>query len=754
MDDLFDDQGGGKAKSVDYGELCGRLVYRAKVVLRRYWWILPLAVGIGIGVKVLELQTKEPYFASSGEMIVSGRISLPEEDVYAEEGDNFFGTQIELMRGGQVKSKAVDQVKLEHPDVYEAFTETEAYKENGLRSIKLTAEVKRDTSIFVLTAHTPHPEFSRRYLNAVMDSYTAFRRNMREETSEKSYRAVAEQSRQLEKEIDEREEAIVEFQKKNNMGFIQEQGSAAGNYLAELKRDLAELRTEQRVLDAVVREKGSLDGLIDDGTEAVPGGGGDGGNGDGGNLEEVGDERVLEAIAGTEDSEQYLETMERLEKLRLELSEFSIYLKPKHPKIINLKNEIERTENQLEIRRDQLVERFRERRRAVKNRIGNLEKEVDVWEKTALDNSRLLAEFERLESRLERSKEAYERNQESLRAIESTQNLEQESISVLQRAEGSRSAGPSMNRALLEGALFGGVLGGGLLFLIGALDNRIFTMEDAQARFDEPILGAIPFEAGRKRTTDSILLGENDERYVFAEACRNLRTSVFFMGDAEARPRVFAITSAIPSEGKSTVAANLSIALSFARSKVLLIDGDLRRGRLHNVFNTSRENGLSDVLEGEARLVDAIRGTGYANMDFLPVGFSVGQPGELFMLESMDQLIAEARELYDFVIFDSAPILAADDTTNFVGKVDRVFFTVRCGYTRAREVTAALGRLHDRQVGVGGLILNCLDVSQPGYYYYQYSEYYASSDGPKNRSRSKKGEEKQSGEAVAPVSTG
>ena len=95
MDDLFQDEK--NATTVDYTELFQQIVYRTKIVLRRYWWVIPLAVALGVCAKAVESHFKEPFYLSKAQMIVSGRIDLPENDVYAEERDNFFGTQIELM---------------------------------------------------------------------------------------------------------------------------------------------------------------------------------------------------------------------------------------------------------------------------------------------------------------------------------------------------------------------------------------------------------------------------------------------------------------------------------------------------------------------------------------------------------------------------------------------------------------------------------------------------------------------------------
>jgi capsular exopolysaccharide synthesis family protein len=707
MDDLFQDDN--NTKSVDYAELLHKVIYRAKIVLRRYWWILPLAVAFGVVFKTVQGLMQAPVYYSQAQMILSGRIALPENDVYAEERDNFFGTQIELMTSQQVQARAIERVKVTHPDLHAAMVASDGYADRGIRSIYTYAEVMKDTSIFVLYGYAPHEAYAQVFLDAVMDEFIIRRSEMRSKTSEKTYDAIAAQVESLEQEIEDGEDAIVNFQKENNIVFIQEQGAAAGTYLADLKRRLAELKTEGRAL-ASISNSSQVDTLL--GGDVAP------------VSEDAASGTLVTAVGSNDDNAKYLVAKEQLDLLKADLEEFQIYLKPKHPKIITLKDQVERTENQLKILRRQAFERIGERKLVVESLIENLNQEIEIWERTALENSQLIAEFERLQSRLERSKAAYERNQESLRAIDTDQNLQQESISILEDARPARPDGKGGWIGVVQGGVMGLLLGGGILFVISSLDNRILSASDLSLQFKEQLLGAIPFELSKDGDPNTVLLRQNDDRYVFAEACRNLRTSVFFLGEDEVKPSVFAVTSAIPAEGKSTMAANLAVALSFSHSKVLLVDADLRRGRLHQLLGLNARRGLTGILEGTLSLEDAVQQTTYEHLDFISIGGHPDQPAELLMSDYMAKLIAAAREQYDFVIFDTAPILATDDTTCFARQMDALLFTIRCAHTHVRQIKPAMARLRERQIDIAGLILNCVDTNQPGYYYYRYSEYY------------------------------
>ena len=165
------------------------------------------------------------------------------------------------------------------------------------------------------------------------------------------------------------------------------------------------------------------------------------------------------------------------------------------------------------------------------------------------------------------------------------------------------------------------------------------------------------------------------------------------------------------------------MALSGART--LLIDADLRRGALRETFGISSKIGFSEVLKQEVNWREVIVPSAYPSLFLLPRGKTLSQPSEHFLRDSTDTLLREIYTEYDYIIIDSSPILAADDTTSLAPKIDATLFVVRLAYTSARLTRKSLELLYHRQVNVPGVILNFVDTSLPEYYYYQYSEYYS-----------------------------
>ena len=210
---------------------------------------------------------------------------------------------------------------------------------------------------------------------------------------------------------------------------------------------------------------------------------------------------------------------------------------------------------------------------------------------------------------------------------------------------------------------------------------------------------------------------------MFAESNRNLRSSLLYMSSGERRPKTILVASAVPNEGKSTVAANLARTMAFGGARVLLVDADLRRGTQHQFLELSRAPGLADYLRGACSLGEAIRETSLPNLSLVPSGQVTNDAGELLLNPRMDHLIKTAYSQFDYVVFDSAPVFAADDTPTLSPKMDGILFVVRGSFTRAKFARQALEMLRHRRVNILGIVFNRVNSSSDDYYYYKYSNY-------------------------------
>jgi len=503
------------------------------------------------------------------------------------------------------------------------------------------------------------------------------------------------------------EEEMLEFQKEHNIGFIQEEGNSAAAYLVKLNQEYARLKTEFDLLSLL-----DLDQNLDR-QQAAP--------------------RPSETVTASQPDEgmpfadvgpegDYLKAKQAVQLLKAERETLSKDLRPKHPKIIRLNDEIDKQEKLIALYRQDAVEKLETRRKSIGKQMENLQSNIKEWEKKALDLSQQLAQFNRLKGKVERQKTLYDRLTNNLKDVDVSQVVDGgDQVGIMESATTPVSVRPGLVRSLLVGLGFGAFAGLVILILLDRIDDRMASFTEFQHYFTENILGQIPKEKSKGTLN---LLQADDARHVFAESYRNVRSSIFFMPYEGPRPKTLLVTSAVPNEGKSTVSANLAITMALSGAKTLLIDGDLRRGALREMFDIHSKIGFSEILKQEVNWREVVVPTSLPSLFVLPRGNTLSQPSEHLLRESTDAFLKDIYNHYDYIIIDSSPVLAADDATSLAPKIDATLFVVRLSYTSARLTKKALELLYHRQVNVPGIILNYVDTSLPEYYYYQYAEYY------------------------------
>ena len=283
---------------------------------------------------------------------------------------------------------------------------------------------------------------------------------------------------------------------------------------------------------------------------------------------------------------------------------------------------------------------------------------------------------------------------------------------------------PDTSKNVLTGALAGLVLGLLWALLRRMLDVKVRTRNDVREITGVGVIGSIP---------ENITLAKKGESAVdldprAGEAIRQLRTNLKFVS-VDHPPRVVALTSANPSEGKSTVASNLARALALAGERVLLIDADLRRPRQHDLFQVPGDVGLSEVLAGQVPADEALADTGIENLTLLPAGRTPPNPSELVGSERMRTLLQLASQDY-FVVVDSPPVLPVTDAALLSTAVDGTVLVVRAGQTRKDHLEAATELLTGVDATVLGTVLNGVTSSKRGGYGYGYGygDYHTSHD--------------------------
>jgi capsular exopolysaccharide synthesis family protein len=667
----------------------------------KFWWITLFTTAAGLAVASWLVFQQKEVFVSTGRMMVSGRINIQQGASFNEELANFFGTQIELMKSSDVREKATAQLAAREPQLQAV-------------PISLTVSLLPQTSIFVLSTSGSEPRYTQKILDAIMQEYEATKKEMRSSRSDSTQMAIMDEISRVERDMRQGESELLAFQKENNVGYLEQEGNSAGAYLATLNRQMADLKTQYELLASL-----DIDQIIEK-TQKEPGQAGD---------------IAARAVDPDSDSlfgnilrpdEEYLQAKQVLSVLKAQRDEFAKVMRPKHPQMIELGRQISEQETLIATYRSQSVDRLKSKREAIKHQIDTLESAIKEWSAKALSLSERLAEYNRIKTAFDRSKGLYDRLVNNLHDVDVTRNVDQDLVSVLEKAPPAQPVKPGMIRIVTTGAVTGLLIGLAILMLMLQIDDKVVSTLDLESKIDEHVLGLIPSEK-HKGLLEA--LRPNDDRHAFAESLRALRSSLLYLPFEGGRPKTLLVTSATPNEGKSTVAVNLAITMALAQVRVLLVDADLRRGTLHRVFKRDCDPGLSDLLLGRVPAEECILPTSVPNLDLAARGTSVPNPGEIFLGARLDQFLRDVYESYEYVIFDSSPVLAADDTTSLAPKLDAAMIIVRFSHSSTRLSKKAIQLLRDRQANVIGLICNDVSQGHQEYYHYKYPEYYGSQAG-------------------------
>jgi capsular exopolysaccharide synthesis family protein len=701
--------------------------HRYKSLLARKWWIPLLCVIVGVaGVWSLS-KYGPPTYVSVGRMIVSTKLATQETSAYAEEMNNFLGTQANLMQSEEVAHRAFDLVcKKLNLEMVSASRRRDV-------PVKLRVTITPKTSIFVLTGTGNDPKVTQTFVQYCMTEFISLKEELRTQSSNPVLANMGNQVRELEKTLADMDQEQRDFEATNSLALFEEQGNSVANYLAALNQRLAALNSELDLLQSLSldqslerwQQMGTALPIVDDLTTRY------------GNSPQMGSSGVSELAT------DYLRAKQDMLLLKADQAEMAKYLQPQHPKMQAMDEEIARHQSLLDILRKQGIEQLESRTNSLALQVKNLEHEVREWNVKALDISNKLAEYHRLKAKSQRYETIYDHLFMTVQTLDMNKETTPESVTIMQPALPAIEGRPASSRLLSAGGLIGLILGIGMLMLMDRLDDRMSSATELQEVFDEEILAQIPRETSKGRKGELQLLAPDDTRHSYVESYRNLRSSLLYMGGAEKRPKILLLTSSVPNDGKSVTASNLAITVASSGSRVLLVDADLRKGVLHRRFEIEPGIGLCEVLSQKQNWKDAVVATRYPNLWLLRRGAVSQFSSELFLSPTMDQLIEELGAAYDFVIFDTAPVMAADDVTSLAPQVDGVVFVVRADHTSARVAQAALQLLYQRQVRVLGMVFNAVRPrSGDYYYYYKYKDYYqaypGSGDGEgRKRSREK-----------------
>jgi Mrp family chromosome partitioning ATPase/uncharacterized protein involved in exopolysaccharide biosynthesis len=677
------------------------------VIRRQKWLVISVPVTLAVTAYVFAiLRAPAPLYRAAAVVSVERTFNVSTlllRDIVRMSPTGDLETQAALVKGAPVLGRAAQKLGLSpvaapaqdpaHGDVVEQLAQQ--------------VEVRHDnrTSLIEIIVTSPDPERSARVANAVAEAF-------QEHDTESRARQVVEARRFIEAQLEEvgarlqrSEDRLKRYQEANRVLLLQDDVRSAVTRLADhevererLQRDISATELQLRLLDARSEEK-------------APGA--------------DGADPTLSRLKAT------------LHDLVLERETLLLTLKPVHPQVRAVDARIENLRRQLTevatANRDRLHDAHSSKLRMLTAQatrltevIGELRARQATLPAVTLDAARLERDVkvdERLFSLLK------ERLQEAL--IKEKELVDEVTLVKVASASSAPINPPQPLQQALVALVLGLVVGLVLALIVETLDTSIGAADDLESLLGTPVVGVIPYLAPETPAADE---ADVSNRQAFlatlfsgtssvAEAFRGLRTNILF-ATLERHVKALLITSAAQGEGKTTVAINLSVTLAQLGKKTLLVEADLRYPFVRRVFGiVPKVPGLTDVVLGSTTLADATLGfadlmlgrpgmeslldsPGMDNFYLLPSGRRALNPAELVSSEAMGKLLAEARERFDYIIVDSAPVLSVADTLIMAAQMDGILSVVRTGSVPRAGLRRAKSLLDGTRTPMVGVCLN------------------------------------------------
>lgn len=693
------------------------------IVVKRIW-LVALCFVIALGVMVVMLVREVPVYRASADLLLTTGIRLPvqEREVGYLSGADFMQTQIRLINSGAVMGRVRERVGRSGAEIREQL-------------VGVSVSPLWRTSMLRITVTSYDPVFAAEYANAIAEEYLEFKAEERMTTSQSTVISLTQQANRIREELQRAEARVAAFERENRIIAISERGNIAAFNLANLSSQAADFRTQKLLMEA---QQPLLADSSDEvilatlaaGSRTLMGGsraplmamrGADGGGREG---QEValpqGPEAMLEM--GLLEQPSWLTASRRKARLESELADLRTRFRDAHPRVQETLRAIRDAERDLEVELQFALRQYYSDLEALEIRYAAAKRAEAAWEDEAIEVSRKAKEYETLQRSVDRLRTLYSTVFNRLKEIDISIGIEPETIQIIQRATppSSPSTPRKLNSIFLAG-LIGLGIGLGLVFGLEFIDDSVRYPDEVTKGLGLPFFGVVPSASWDPSDLRSHLLSNLDQKSGIAEAYRNIRSAFLFSGPQDSN-RIIVLTSAVPREGKTTSSINMGVSLAQAGSRILLVDGDMRRGEVHKFFGLEGGRGFSDVLTGQAKAESVIQRTGISNLDVVATGPFPPNPAELALRPELHNFFEFAKRSYDRIIIDCPPVMAVSESGILASQADGVIFVVWAGQTSRRLSQLSVQVLRERGANILGCVLNNLEFARVGYYYY--STYY------------------------------
>jgi succinoglycan biosynthesis transport protein ExoP len=716
----------------------------ALIVLRKRRWILIICTLLGLAYGVFTAESQPKLYDAYGRIQVrsgsSNEYKVSTVQGYGGDSNSKMLTEIEILKSDSLLLKVCREMDLSNnadflerkgpvPHTTLDDGETRQTTVHRLQSNLHVALVPK-TDIIRISYSSLNPKLSSDIVNTVIRDYMHRSYQVRFESSRQVSDFLSGTLEGLKQEVETSQEQMMDMQKRLGILGFDPTHNQISSSLDDLAKAAAAAKLARIIAEARYRVVSGMD------PDSI--------------------ESALELTPGTAPAELNL-LRGQLATARANYAQLESSLLPNHPQSKALKAQIDEFVKEIDAEQNRLLLQAKQNYIVARANEDQTTAALEAQKADAYKLRDQLVEYSLRQREFEANRTLYDSLQQRLRTASVQSGLESLEIDIVDPA--LPPANPVLrpqSTVILTALVFSLLAGIVLAFLMESLDTGLRSIAEIESITELPSLAIIPRarrssadQAGTLTTAQRNIGILTQPKSQFAEAFRSLRTSLL-LSTAGHPPKFIVLTSATPSEGKTTAASNLAAILAQRDTRVLLIDGDLRRPNIHHRFGLNGKIGLTTVLTGATTLEETVQSVAeIPNLDILPSGPVPPFPTEMLSSGAMEAILKRCGEIYDYIVIDSPPILSVTDGVILARQADAVVLVVRHGKSSKHVVRRARDILLRSGAGITGIVLNAVDLNSPEYYgYYGYSGYsYSSVDSESWESqRASEGEASETGE--------
>src|SRR5215472_16730352 len=692
------------------------------ILRKRKWVAIATLVIVAALATIVSLRITPVYdaFAKIEINRPNSDVLLGFKDVGAGVSPDYFDDQLELptqvhiLQSTRIASQVIKALNLDSsapvrrgkPSVASPLDPAKETEQINSFLAALRVTPVPDTRLVEIRYSSPNPQLAASIVNTLVQTFIEENIRSKFDSTMQASDWLSKQLYDLQLKVETSEEKILRYEKDNGMAGVDEKQNIITAKLDELNKELTIAESDR------IQKQSQYEQTLSSDAE----------------LLENADKDSLIGKLRSEEAD-----------LKMQYAQLTSQFDESYPKVIELKGQLQQLEKNIHAEVKKMSARAETQYQAALHHEKLLRVAFEAQKEEANKLNEKAVDYNLLKRDYETNRKLYEELLEKLKQASVSAGLKSSNIRIVDAARVPTSPSTPNIPRNIELSLLLGTLGGvALAFVLEAMDTTVRTPEQAEIVSGLPSLGVIPlslsgskpflrgrpFLIGDSPSSGMELITHKRPQSQIAESFRSLRTSILLSGSFKSRPKVLLITSALPKEGKSSTSVNLAIVLAQKGSRVLLVDGDMRRPTLHRVLGVSREVGLSSLLDGTAAEEKVILpAPDFPNLFVLPAGPSPSNPVELLDSDPLRNLLNRWRDEYDYVIIDSPPTLSLTDAVVVSPETDAVVMVIRSGETTKDAVRRTRDTLLQVNARIIGIVMNAVDLRSPDlYYYYYYSK--------------------------------